>query len=1270
MESSKPSKQKLLQVRNDINSGKFQVEFTEKCQLLQDSYELCRTRANELFSSEDLSLYLKIHGQRASKLYSALSSLIYTSISLNKVQELESYIKKASIQLPTTIFNYEEWEPIILIAQEFRTHTLNNYSKQSSNLHSLSSNEAIHMKKKLEMINYLSIKPLLNVKAEVKCLRKDILSDIQLMNNEYSELVNKLLYIINKLTSQLSNNKSIDRQLSDSNGDVDELGDINNFFRHNHRNRISKSLSNTAASCDSVDSTAAVRWTRDENDLLARSFAAMSYDEAANDLTDPQPLQQQIIELQQIVTELHRKIEEDSINAQKSLEEQMELQAQAFNDEIAALKASKEIAEQEREIFETESRKLESLKDSLVKPSLDDVLAQHQADISDYKTRLEASEEKEKLAVAKVAELEKEVENVKESFRDSIVKSTSSADQAELLASQELEALQQKYATLELEKKIHQEAAEAMKDQLEKFQSVHQLEIVQLQESLSDAAAKVKAAELAEEAVKTELETLKSKELREEISAVASAVSAAQAATIEELEALRSEKADDIEKMKKMQEILTSLTAKLDTTKQEIAKVNEEKASIKQDLEQLKAKEAERLHEANAANESKEKAAVETNNHVSELLSELDIAKKEIDALQQQLEQSKAEILAAKVSQEKIEEATEEKMVLNLKELNDSLVSAAAKVQAAETAASSISIALALAQKEHAATKEEIGVLKTQLSQVQLAAEESLKIAKAPSIDQSHTPGVEATLAAFEALQEEMKQLRKEREEANQLADNLSETVAKLQAKDVEIISEGNLTQGAIQPTKASSIEAAAKAEDVPEVNVESEENNMKVLETPEDTQQDSKEEIDDKTKEIELLKQECESTKKEIAALKEQLTETSAKIVRGPITDTLNPENTNMDVSKSTNSSVKIVTVLTEVTTEDTQKVAQEVEKLKTQLQTSAVEVERLSTKLSESSAKLTSLKAGKTNSSVKEADSTDLSAETLLRNRIEEMEKEVETQNASIVTLREDLAKADASLASTMEDLKANQVELSKVQEAAKETEELETILQSTTATLAEKTAKVKELKTKLASLAPVAGEVDGLNQELKIMKQQLADKDCKLAELQEQLIAQTKAATATVPPIVSSESIVAENADGEAKVSSEDISKDMQNLSEAVNNVQQRSPRGAREYDAQAEALSSVKQELKRSSSAILTETKEENKEGEGSGEQDQAASGPSSEKFGKDEEAVIAMQQVDRSFIARQQVNKIKTEIAAMQQGVLVAYQGTKQGLLKYFLSNSC
>ena len=95
---------------------------------LRQHYELANERAvrlaNSNIDSEAIDNTTSEAQQSGANTYSALSALLYATISVAKIDVLETYVKSRGKQLPTQLFDMNEWEPILSQAKSFRKSEL------------------------------------------------------------------------------------------------------------------------------------------------------------------------------------------------------------------------------------------------------------------------------------------------------------------------------------------------------------------------------------------------------------------------------------------------------------------------------------------------------------------------------------------------------------------------------------------------------------------------------------------------------------------------------------------------------------------------------------------------------------------------------------------------------------------------------------------------------------------------------------------------------------------------------------------------------------------------------------------------------------------------------------------------------------------------------------------------------------------------------------------------------------------------------------------
>ena len=91
--------------------------------LLTKMYKKAKKKAVELQNAGgDSFLPLKIHTQQGGRVYNALATLLYASIGSTKMEELESFILKKGVTLPSSIFDLQKWNDVLDVARAVRTN--------------------------------------------------------------------------------------------------------------------------------------------------------------------------------------------------------------------------------------------------------------------------------------------------------------------------------------------------------------------------------------------------------------------------------------------------------------------------------------------------------------------------------------------------------------------------------------------------------------------------------------------------------------------------------------------------------------------------------------------------------------------------------------------------------------------------------------------------------------------------------------------------------------------------------------------------------------------------------------------------------------------------------------------------------------------------------------------------------------------------------------------------------------------------------------------
>ena len=96
---------------------------------LRDAYLLAQMKASECCVPDMTqqkkigSLSTMVHIRLAHRVYTAISTLLYATISMSKVSGLEKFIRKKASTLPTAIYNGNDWATILQITKQYRLET-------------------------------------------------------------------------------------------------------------------------------------------------------------------------------------------------------------------------------------------------------------------------------------------------------------------------------------------------------------------------------------------------------------------------------------------------------------------------------------------------------------------------------------------------------------------------------------------------------------------------------------------------------------------------------------------------------------------------------------------------------------------------------------------------------------------------------------------------------------------------------------------------------------------------------------------------------------------------------------------------------------------------------------------------------------------------------------------------------------------------------------------------------------------------------------------
>ncbi len=92
-------------------------------QILKDGYHVAKMREEELTSkiASGVSVAHTIYMQQAVKVYAAMSTLLYATISIKRAEDLEKFIIKRSSSLPAVILDIGDWKVVMQAARQYRS---------------------------------------------------------------------------------------------------------------------------------------------------------------------------------------------------------------------------------------------------------------------------------------------------------------------------------------------------------------------------------------------------------------------------------------------------------------------------------------------------------------------------------------------------------------------------------------------------------------------------------------------------------------------------------------------------------------------------------------------------------------------------------------------------------------------------------------------------------------------------------------------------------------------------------------------------------------------------------------------------------------------------------------------------------------------------------------------------------------------------------------------------------------------------------------------
>eukprot|EP01040_Poterioochromonas_malhamensis_P023424 gene23424-28735_t len=175
-----------------MNSQKFVPKTSNEVQAdrirqLKESYDLALLRAEELNRHPVSNLYQKVHGDRAKRVYSALSSLIFSTISFSKAKGLEDYIRQNAVTLPAAVIDLNEWEYVLQNVHDCREAMIVRSTPRAE--------IPFDLRKKMELCQYLATQPVRNTKDEIQILRQSVVEQLNEFYGQLHQSMNMVLYV-------------------------------------------------------------------------------------------------------------------------------------------------------------------------------------------------------------------------------------------------------------------------------------------------------------------------------------------------------------------------------------------------------------------------------------------------------------------------------------------------------------------------------------------------------------------------------------------------------------------------------------------------------------------------------------------------------------------------------------------------------------------------------------------------------------------------------------------------------------------------------------------------------------------------------------------------------------------------------------------------------------------------------------------------------------------------------------------------------------------
>jgi uncharacterized protein YoxC len=206
---SRGSKQKIMKLKEELHVKSNADPQSLRVRQLKESYDLAVLKMNEMNSAQGSNLYVKVHGKKAGKAYSALSSIIYASIAAAKIEGLELFVKQTVAALPANMIDLEEWNHVLTLAKDCRASSMDSsLIKNGLNSSSKLTNEFM---KKYQLLYFLATNPIRNTRDEMILFRKSVIDELTHYQNYCFQIMQTIFTIVKRFSDYSNNDMNMKR---------------------------------------------------------------------------------------------------------------------------------------------------------------------------------------------------------------------------------------------------------------------------------------------------------------------------------------------------------------------------------------------------------------------------------------------------------------------------------------------------------------------------------------------------------------------------------------------------------------------------------------------------------------------------------------------------------------------------------------------------------------------------------------------------------------------------------------------------------------------------------------------------------------------------------------------------------------------------------------------------------------------------------------------------------------------------------------------------